>query len=98
VALLEKEAVRFAESLDDYDYVRVTDIGGWGQTGSGSWFATSASTSPTRSRRMRLLGLHRRTGESQAVRRSRRCGPRRRDGDHAICGDDHELRRGCRLT
>ena len=28
VALLEKEATRFAESLDDYDHVSVTDIGG----------------------------------------------------------------------
>jgi hypothetical protein len=28
VALLEKEAIRFAESLDDYEHVSVTDIGG----------------------------------------------------------------------
>jgi hypothetical protein len=27
VALLEKEAVRFAESLDDYEHVSVRDIG-----------------------------------------------------------------------
>ncbi len=30
--LLEKEAVRFAESLDDYDHVSVTDIGGSDQS------------------------------------------------------------------
>ena len=28
MALLEKEAIRFAESLDDYDHVSVTDLGG----------------------------------------------------------------------
>ena len=33
MALLEKEAVRFAESLDDYEHVSVTDIGGRGPTG-----------------------------------------------------------------
>ena len=30
MALLEKEAIRFAESLDDYEHVTVTDIGGTG--------------------------------------------------------------------
>jgi len=30
MALLEQEAIRFAESLDDYEHVAVTDIGGWG--------------------------------------------------------------------
>lgn len=30
VALLDQEAIRFAESLDDYDHVSVTDIGGNG--------------------------------------------------------------------
>jgi len=30
MALLEKEAVRFAESLDDYEHVTVKDIGGVG--------------------------------------------------------------------
>ena len=30
MALLEKEAIRFAESLDDYEHVTVTDIGGRG--------------------------------------------------------------------
>jgi hypothetical protein len=30
MALLEKEAIRFAESLDDYEHVTVTDIGGEG--------------------------------------------------------------------
>ena len=30
MALLEQEAIRFAESLDDYEHVSVTDIGGWG--------------------------------------------------------------------
>jgi hypothetical protein len=34
MALLEKEATRFAESLDDYEHVSVTDIGGWGPDGS----------------------------------------------------------------
>jgi len=29
VSTIEKEATRFAESLDDYDHVTVTDIGGW---------------------------------------------------------------------
>ena len=33
MALLEKEAIRFAESLDDYEHVTVTDIGGWGPAG-----------------------------------------------------------------
>jgi len=33
MALLEKEAIRFAESLDDYEHVSVTDIGGWGPIG-----------------------------------------------------------------
>lgn len=33
MALLEKEATRFAESLDDYEHVSVTDIGGWGPHG-----------------------------------------------------------------
>ncbi len=28
MAFLEREAVRFAESLDDYDHVSVRDIGG----------------------------------------------------------------------
>jgi hypothetical protein len=28
MALLEKEAVRFAESLDDYEHVTLKDIGG----------------------------------------------------------------------
>lgn len=30
MALLENEATRFAASLDNYDYVSVTDVGGWG--------------------------------------------------------------------
>ncbi len=33
MALLEQEAIRFAESLDDYEHVTVKDIGGWGPTG-----------------------------------------------------------------
>ena len=33
MALLEKEATRFAGSLDDYEHVTVTDIGGWGPLG-----------------------------------------------------------------
>ena len=33
MALLEQEAIRFAESLDDYEHVSVTDIGGWGPVG-----------------------------------------------------------------
>jgi len=33
MALLEKEATRFAESLDDYEHVTVTDIGGSGTVG-----------------------------------------------------------------
>jgi hypothetical protein len=37
VALLEKEAIRFAESLDDYEHVTVTDIGGYGPI--GYWLA-----------------------------------------------------------
>ncbi len=28
MALLEKEAICFAESLDDYEHVSITDIGG----------------------------------------------------------------------
>jgi hypothetical protein len=30
MSLLEHEATRFAESLDDCEHVTVTDIGGWG--------------------------------------------------------------------
>ena len=30
MGLLEQEAIRFAESLDDYEHVTVTDIGGNG--------------------------------------------------------------------
>jgi hypothetical protein len=33
MALLEKEAIRFAEALDDYEHVTVTDIGGYGPAG-----------------------------------------------------------------
>jgi hypothetical protein len=33
MALLEQEAIRFAESLEDYEHVSVTDIGGWGPLG-----------------------------------------------------------------
>lgn len=33
MALLEKEAVRFAESLDNYEHVSVIDIGGWARLG-----------------------------------------------------------------
>jgi hypothetical protein len=33
VGLLEKEVIRFAESLDDYEHVTVKDIGGWGPIG-----------------------------------------------------------------
>jgi len=33
MALLKKEATRFAESLDDYEHVTVTDVGGWGPIG-----------------------------------------------------------------
>lgn len=33
MALLEKEAIRFAESLDDYEHVSVSDIGGWDPVG-----------------------------------------------------------------
>ena len=33
MALLEKEVIRFAESLDDYEHVSVTDIGGSGPHG-----------------------------------------------------------------
>ena len=33
MALLEQEAIRFAESLADYEHVLVSDIGGWGPSG-----------------------------------------------------------------
>ncbi len=33
MALLEKEAVRFAQSLDDYEHVSAVDIGGSGNNG-----------------------------------------------------------------
>jgi hypothetical protein len=33
MALLEQEAIRFAESLDDYEHATVTEIGGWGPAG-----------------------------------------------------------------
>lgn len=33
MALLEQEAIGIAESLDDYEHVSVTDIGGWGPLG-----------------------------------------------------------------
>lgn len=32
-ALLEHEAIRFAESFDDYEHVSVADMGGWGPDG-----------------------------------------------------------------
>ncbi len=48
MALLEKEAIRFAESLDDYEHVSVTDIGGWGPQGSGSSSVTTVSDWTTR--------------------------------------------------
>ena len=34
MALLEKEVIRFAESLDDYEHVSVKDIGGTDERGS----------------------------------------------------------------
>ena len=37
--LLEPEAVRMASALDDYEYVRVTDIGGTDQ--SGYWLCVT---------------------------------------------------------
>lgn len=48
MALLEKEAIRFAESLDDYEHVSVKDIGGWDPTGHWWWSGTTGSTSTTR--------------------------------------------------
>ncbi|MDP8932142.1 MAG: hypothetical protein M3O70_27130 [Actinomycetota bacterium] len=30
MTLLEQEAIRFAESLDDYEHVSVTEIASWG--------------------------------------------------------------------
>jgi hypothetical protein len=33
MALLEREATRFAEALEDYEHASVTDIGGWGPDG-----------------------------------------------------------------
>ncbi len=33
MALLEQETIRFAESLDDYEHVTVTDIGGSEEVG-----------------------------------------------------------------
>ena len=35
MALLEKGSVRFAELLDDYEDLSVTDIGAWGPLGHG---------------------------------------------------------------
>ena len=63
MALLEKEATRFAESLDDYEHVSVTDIGGWARTACGSSFTTTASTSTTRSHRTATTAT---TGTSSA--------------------------------
>lgn len=40
MALLEQEATRFAESLDDYEHVTATDIGGWGP--DGFWLVVRA--------------------------------------------------------
>lgn len=34
MALLEQEAIRFAESLDDYEHVTVAHIGGWAHSAS----------------------------------------------------------------
>jgi len=63
MALLEQEAIRFAESLDDYEHVTVTDIGGWG----ADRLLARGSRPPFRHRlrdriALRLLGLHRRAG------------------------------------
>ncbi len=33
MALLEQEVIRFAASLDDYERVSVSDIGGWDPEG-----------------------------------------------------------------
>lgn len=48
MALPERDAVRFANALDEYENVCVRDVGGE-DLGSGSSFVTSASTSRTRS-------------------------------------------------
>ena len=53
MALLEKEAIRFAESLDDYEHVSVTDIGGWGPIAYWVVVSDIGSDSTTRSRRRR---------------------------------------------
>ncbi len=63
MALLEKEAIRFAESLDDYEHVTVEDVGGYDPIG----FLARRSRSPFRGRlrdriALRLLGLHRSAG------------------------------------
>ena len=39
MALLEREAIRFAESLDDYEHVTVKEIGG--EEPSGFWLAVT---------------------------------------------------------
>lgn len=39
MALLEKEAIRFAQSLDDYEHVSVKDIGG--EEPSSYWLAVT---------------------------------------------------------
>jgi hypothetical protein len=47
MALLEKEAIRFAESLDDYEHVSATDIGGWGPGGSAPVTSSTSSEQVT---------------------------------------------------
>lgn len=45
MALLEKEATRFAASLDDYEHVTFTDMGGLGALGFCSWPVNSSCKS-----------------------------------------------------
>jgi hypothetical protein len=56
MALLEQEAIRFAESLDDYEHVTVKDIGGWGTIGYWLVVHDHRLKSTTRSHRIATTG------------------------------------------
>jgi hypothetical protein len=86
MALLEKEATRFAESLDDYEHVSVTDIGGWGPDGPGLSSGITASSATTRSHLTATTG----TSSARSSITASACRSRRwRDGAPAFrCYDD----------
>jgi hypothetical protein len=59
MTLLEKEASHFAASLDDYERVSVTDMGGWGPRHFWLVIHDHRLSGPSRSRRTAITGTHR---------------------------------------